>query len=200
MKSRDEAIALLFEHTETDSLRKHGLAVEAVMRHFARKLGEDEEIWGICGLLHDFDYEKHPTPEEHPTFGCALLREQGYPEPIIQAILGHAEYTGVARETQLARYLFACDELTGLITAVALVRPNKSIHEVAVKSVKKKLKDKSFARSVNRDDVRLGFEELGVDPGEHIQEIISALAGVAAEIGLEGTAPGPAAESPACAG
>ncbi len=186
MKTRDDALALLFEHTETDSLRKHALSVEAVMRHFARKSGEDEELWGMTGLLHDFDYEKHPTPEEHPTWGCALLREQGYPEELVVAILGHADYTNVPRETLLARTLFACDELTGLVTAVALVRPNKSIHEVEVKSVKKKLKDKGFARTVNRDDVRKGFEELGVTPEEHVAEVIAALRAVAEEVGLAG--------------
>lgn len=190
MKTRPESLALLYEHTETDSLRKHALAVEAVMRHFARELGEDEELWGQTGLLHDFDYEKHPTEAEHPTWGCALLRELGYPDELIHAILGHAEYTGVARTSRLDRYLFACDELTGLVTAVALVRPNKSIHEVEVKSVKKKLKDKGFARTVNRDDVRKGFEELGVVPEEHIGEVIRALRGVAAEVGLAGTGSG----------
>lgn len=183
---RAAALALLHEHTETESLRKHALAVEAVMRHFARKLGEDETTWGITGLLHDFDYEKHPTPEEHPRFGAAILQQRGYPDAVIEAILGHAEYTGVARASLLAKYLFACDELTGLVTAVALVRPNKSIHEVEVKSVKKKLKDKSFARTVNRADVEQGFAELGVEPDQHIAEVIAALKGVAESIGLAG--------------
>jgi len=190
MKTREEALALLHEHTETDSLRKHALAVEAVMRHFARRLGEEEELWGQTGLLHDYDYEQHPTPEEHPTWGCGLLRDRGWPDELIQAILGHAEYTGVARETRLAKYLFACDELTGLVTAVALVRPNKSIHEVEVKSVRKKLKDKSFARTVNRDDVKKGFEEIGVPAEEHIAEVIAALRDVADEVGLAGTVAG----------
>ncbi|MBI4878445.1 MAG: HDIG domain-containing protein [Planctomycetes bacterium] len=187
MKTRAQALALLHEHTRSDSLRKHALAVEAVMRHFARKFGADEDLFGMTGLLHDFDYEEHPTPVEHPAVGCAILREQGYPEELIAAILGHAQYTGTPRDSLLARCLFACDELTGMIIAVALVRPGKSIHEVTADSVRKKLKDKAFARSVNRDEVKLGFAELGVDPAAHIAEVIEALKGVAAEIGLAGT-------------
>ncbi len=186
MNTRADALALLCEHTRSDSLRKHALAVEAVMRHFARKFGADEDLFGLTGLLHDFDYEEHPTAEEHPAWGCALLREQGYPEELISAILGHAQYTNVPRDSLMARCLFACDELTGMIVAVALVRPGKSIHEVSVDSVKKKLKDKAFARSVNRDEVQQGFAELGVDPAAHIAEVIEALKGVAAEIGLAG--------------
>lgn len=189
MKTRSEALALLHEHTETDSLRKHALAVEAVMRHMAARRGasaDEIELWGMTGLLHDFDYEKHPTPEEHPTFGARILRAQGYPEDLVVAILGHAEYTNVPRATDLARFLFACDELTGFVTAVALVRPNKSIHKVEAASVLKKLKDKAFARSVNRDDVKKGFVELGVDPAAHVTEVITALKGVAPEIGLAG--------------
>ncbi|MFH0946012.1 MAG: HDIG domain-containing metalloprotein [Planctomycetota bacterium] len=189
MKNREEALALLHEYTQSDSLQKHALSVEAVMRHFARKLGEDEEGWGLTGLLHDFDYERHPTAEEHPVVGCRILEERGYPHEIIQAILGHAEHTHTPRETAMARHLFACDELAGMITAVALVRPNKSIHEVEVKSVKKKLKDKSFARTVNRDDVKKGMEELGVEPTEFIAEVIAAMRGVAKEIGLDGEGP-----------
>jgi putative nucleotidyltransferase with HDIG domain len=186
MKRREDALALLYEYTRTDSLRKHARSVEAVLRHFARKLGEPEDLWGLAGLLHDFDYERHPSPDEHPMVGCAILEQQGYPQEVIRAILGHAEYTGTPRDSNLARYLFACDELTGLITAVALVRPNQSIHEVEVKSVRKKLKDKSFARTVNRDDVRKGIEELGVDPDAFISEVIGALREVAEEIGLSG--------------
>ena len=186
MKSRDEALALLHEYTLSDSLRKHALSVEAVMRHLARQQGEDEDLWGLTGLLHDFDYERHPTAEEHPRVGCAILDQQGYPQEVIQAILGHAEYTGTPRESNLAKHLFACDELTGLITAVALVRPHQSIHEVQVKSVRKKLKDKSFARSVNRDDVQQGMVEIGVDPSEFIEAVIGALRAVAEEIGLSG--------------
>lgn len=187
MKNREEALALLHEYTQSDSLRKHALSVEAVMRQFARKLGEDEERWGLTGLLHDFDYERHPTVEEHPVVGCRILEEQGYPHDVIQAILGHAEHTNTPRETEMAKYLFACDELAGMITAVALVRPSKSIHEVEVKSVRKKLKDKGFARSVNRDDVRKGMEEIGVEPAEFIAEVVAAMRGVAVEIGLDGT-------------
>lgn len=192
MRTRSDALALLHQHTETDSLRKHALAVEAVMRHFANQRGlspEEIEMWGMTGLLHDFDYEKHPTPEEHPTFGAAILRAQGYPEELVVAILGHAEYTHTPRVTDLARYLFACDELTGFVTAVALVKPKKSIFEVEPPSVLKKLKDKAFARSVNRDDVRRGFEEIAVDPTSHVLQVIEALKGVAKEIGLQGIDP-----------
>lgn len=186
MKTRAEAMLLLHEHTKTASLRKHALAVEAVMRAFARRLGEDEELWGLAGLLHDFDYEAHPGPDEHPSFGCALLRRDGYPEQVIEAILGHAEYTGTPRITPLAKYLFACDELTGFVCAVALVKPTKSIREVDARSVLKKLKDKAFARSVNRDDVAKGMVEIGADPAQHVERVIEALAGVAEEIGLAG--------------
>jgi putative nucleotidyltransferase with HDIG domain len=183
-KTREEALALLHEYTETQSLRRHALAVEAVMRHFARKLGDDEHLFALAGLLHDFDYEKYPTPDLHPTFGSRILRERGYPEEVIHAILGHAEYTNTPRVSALDRYLFACDELTGFVCAVALVQPNKTIDEVQPKSVLKKLKDKSFARSVNRDDIRKGFEEIGVAPDVHVAEVIEALKGVAKEIGL----------------
>jgi putative nucleotidyltransferase with HDIG domain len=186
MLSRADALSLMQEYTASDSLRKHMLAVEAGMRAYAERFGEDPERWGLAGLLHDFDYERHPSPDEHPMVGCAILEQQGYPQEVVRAILGHAEYTGTPRDSNLARYLFACDELTGLITAVALVRPNQSIHEVEVKSVRKKLKDKSFARTVNRDDVRKGIEELGVDPDAFISEVIGALREVAEEIGLSG--------------
>lgn len=184
---RDQAWDILCEYTKSESLRRHARTVEAVMRHFARKHGEDEEAWGVAGMLHDFDYEIHPTIEHHPQDGSPILAERGVPEEIRTAILGHANHTGVERETLMARVLYAVDELSGFVTAVALVRPSKSIHEVKPKSVKKKLKDKSFAAKVNRDEIRESMEELGVDPTEHMQEVIDAMRGVAEEIELQGT-------------
>jgi putative nucleotidyltransferase with HDIG domain len=181
---RQAAWELLCEYTKGDGLRKHGLAVEAVMRHFARKHGEDEERWGIAGLLHDFDYEANPTMEGHPYVGSKVLEERGYPEDVRRAIMGHADYTGVPRDTLMARVLYAVDELTGFVTAVALLRPNKSLAEVEPRSVRKKMKDKAFARSVNRDDIIKGAEELGVDLDEHIAEVIEAMRPLAAELGL----------------
>ncbi|GIM46887.1 HDIG domain-containing protein [Collibacillus ludicampi] len=188
MLNREAAWALLNEYTTNPSLIKHALAVEAAMRAYARKFGEDEELWGITGLLHDFDYEKYPTPEEHPFVGSKILREKGYPEEMIRAILGHANYSEVPRDTLLAKALFACDELSGFITAVALVRPTKSIFDVDVKAVKKKLKDKAFAKGVNREDVKNGPIELGVDMDEHIQFVIDALKEQADALGLRGVA------------
>jgi putative nucleotidyltransferase with HDIG domain len=169
------------------------LAVEAAMRAYARKYGEDEERWGLAGLMHDFDYERYPNAahsptEEHPSAGVRLLRERGYPEEVLQAILGHAVYTGVARETTMAKALFAVDELTGLITATALVKPTRSVHDVEAKSVRKKMKDKAFARGVSREDVLLGASELGVELEEHIQFVIEAMRGRAEELGLAGSA------------
>ena len=181
---RQAAWELLCEFTKGEGLRKHGLAVEAVMRHFARKHGEDEETWGIVGLLHDFDYEQHPTEEQHPAEGAKILRERGYPDDVVRAILGHADYTGVPRDTLMAQVLYSVDELAGFVTAVALVRPNKSVHEVEPASVRKKMKDKAFARSVNRDDIVKGAEELGVDLDAHIAEVIEAMRPVAADLGL----------------
>ena len=183
---RKQAWELLCEYTKNESLRKHALAVEAAMRAFARHHNEDEEAWGIVGLLHDFDYERYPNIPDHPLRGSEILAEQGYPEPWRQAILGHAEHTGVARETLMARALFAVDELSGLITAVALVRPNRSLVEVTVRSVKKKMKDKSFARTVNRDEIRQGAEELGVDFDEHVAMVIESLIPIADTLGLGG--------------
>lgn len=183
---RQAAWELLCEYTKGDGLRKHGLAVEAVMRHFARKHGEDEETWGVVGLLHDFDYERYPTQEQHPSEGARILRERGYPEEVVRAVLGHADYTGVPRDTLMARVLYAVDELAGFITAVALVRPNKSLAEVEPASVRKKMKDKAFARSVSREDIVKGAQELGVDLDEHIAEVIAAMRGVAGELGLAG--------------
>lgn len=192
MKSRDESLALLQEYTKSDSLLKHAYSVEAAMRWYANHFGlaEDEvDKWGITGLLHDFDYEMFPepvAPEGHPFKGNQILKEVGYPEDVTTAIMGHADYTNVARETQLAKALFACDELTGLITASVLVRPDKSIHNLQVKSVKKKFKDKAFARGCNRDDIRLGAEEIGIELSEHMQNVITAMQGIADELGLAG--------------
>ncbi|RMF07537.1 MAG: DNA recombination protein RmuC [Candidatus Neomarinimicrobiota bacterium] len=180
--SREDALKLLYDYTQSDSLRRHGLAVEQVMRCLARKYGEDEDIWGITGLLHDFDYERYPTAEEHPWKGNKILEELGYPEEIRTAIMGHANYTGVPRESLMAKALYACDELTGFIFAVTYVRPSKSVRDVKVKSVTKKLKDRSFAAKVSREEVEESIRELGVDRAEHIQFVIDALKEKAAEL------------------
>lgn len=191
LPSRDAALALLHEYTASDSLRKHMLAVEAAMRVYAVRYDEDPDRWGLAGLMHDFDYERFPNaahaPDaEHPAHGVRVLREHGYPEDILQAILGHATYTGVPRETPMARALFAVDELTGLITATALVKPSKSVRDVEARSVRKKMKDKAFARGVSREDVVQGAEELGVPLDEHIQLVIGAMQGQAEALGLAG--------------
>src|ERR671915_245198 len=191
LPSRDEALALVHEFTASDSLRKHMLAVEAAMRAYAAKFGEDPDRWGLAGLIHDYDYERwpneaHSPTEGHPAEGVRRLRERGWPEDILQAILGHATYSGVVRETPMAKALFAVDELTGLITATALVRPSKSINEVDARSVRKKMKDKAFAKGVNRDDVLLGATELGVDLDAHVQFVVDAMRGIANALGLEG--------------
>ena len=185
---RGQAWGLLCDYTQSESLRKHMLAVEACMRAYARKFGEDENKWGITGLLHDFDYEKYPTPAEHPFVGNKILEERGYPEEVRRAILSHADYSGVKRESQMEKALYACDEVSGFITASALVKPNKSLAEVEAKSVRKKMKDKAFARSVNRDDIINGAADLGVDLEEHIAFCIEAMKGIAAELGLAGSA------------
>ena len=185
MPTREEAYQLLCEYTTSDSLRKHAIAVETVMRALARKYGEDEETWGIAGLLHDYDYEMYPNPPDHPMMGSQIMRERGYPEEIIRAILGHADYTGVPRDSLLAKALYASDELTGFIHACVLVRPSRSLDDLPVASVKKKLKDKAFARTVDRDIVRRGAEELGMDLDAFIDFIISALRPIGAEIGLQ---------------
>ena len=183
-----QAWSLLCEYTQSESLRKHMLAVEACMRAYARKFGEDENKWGITGLLHDFDYEKYPTPAEHPFVGNKILEERGYPEDVRRAILSHADYSGVKRESRMEKTLYACDEVSGFITASALVKPNKSLAEVEAKSVRKKMKDKAFARSVNRDDIINGAADLGVDLEEHIAFCIEAMKGIAGELGLAGAA------------
>jgi putative nucleotidyltransferase with HDIG domain len=183
-KTRDEAWRLLTEWTASDSLRKHALAVETAMRGAARRAGADEHLWGLTGLLHDFDYERYPDPPDHPTKGAEVLRREGYPEEMITAILGHASYTGVPRETLLAKTLFAVDELSGFLTAVAYVRPSRSLAEVEVASVKKKLKDKAFARSVSRDDIAQGASEIGLDLDAHIARVLADLQGNAEALGL----------------
>jgi predicted hydrolase (HD superfamily) len=187
MPDRDQAWELLCEYTKGESLRKHALAVEAAMRACEKRYGaagDDEGEWGLVGLLHDFDYEMFPSAEQHPFTGANILCGRGYSERFIRAIMGHATYTGVPRDTAMARALFATDELCGFLVACALVRPNKSLDDLEVASVKKKLKDKAFARSVNRNDIRQGIEELGVDLDEHIRFIIDALRPVQAQIGL----------------
>jgi putative nucleotidyltransferase with HDIG domain len=184
---REQAWALLTEHTKNENLIKHALAVEAAMRAYARKFGEDEERWGVTGLIHDFDYEQHPEIPQHPTDGAPILRERGYPEEVVRAILGHGDHTGVPRDSLMAKVLYSVDELTGFVTAVALVRPNKSVHEVKPSSVRKKMKDKSFARSVNRDEVVKGAEELGVELNDHIADVIEAMRAVADDLGLAGS-------------
>ncbi|HJY87691.1 MAG TPA: HDIG domain-containing protein [Candidatus Acidoferrales bacterium] len=194
MPSRDDAWALLSEYTQNENLRKHALAVESCVRAYARKLGSDEELWGLAGLLHDFDYERWPNSdhhpsEGHPSAGSKILRERGYPEEVIRAILAHADYTGVMRTTPLERTLFACDELAGFLVACALVKPGKSIFEVDTDSVKRKLKDKAFARGVHRQDVLKGAEELGVPLEEHIAFCIEALRSAADRLGLEKNCP-----------
>lgn len=188
LPSRDEALAIVHEFTESDSLRNHMLAVEAAMRAYAEKFGEDPERWGLCGLVHDFDYERYPNEahsptEEHPSEGVRILRNRGFPDDVLEAILGHASYTGVPRNSRMAKTLFAVDELTGLITATALVRPSKSLMEVEARSVRKKMKDKAFARGVNREDVINGAQDLGVDLDEHIGFVIRAMQGMRGERG-----------------
>ncbi len=187
--NRDDALALMHEYTPSDALRKHMYAVEAALRAYAAKYGEDQDSWGVVGLLHDFDYERfpndaHSATEEHPSEGSRILAAKGYPEHLRRAIMGHASYTGVPRDTLLARTLFAVDELCGFLVACALVRPSRSLADLEVSSVKKKLKDKAFARGVNRDEVRQGAEELGVPLEDHIAFVIQALRPVEQTLGL----------------
>ena len=185
---RESTLKLLQEFVKTETLMKHLIAVESAMMASARKHGEDEEVWGIAGLLHDFDWEIVPTAEDHPTYGADILRKRGYPENIVRAVLTHADHTGIQRESLMEHTLFAVDELSGFIRAVTLVRPNKSLDEVTPSSVKKKMKDKAFARDVNREDITKGASELGVDLDEHIAFVIDSLKPVAPELGL-GTTP-----------
>jgi len=195
MPTRDDAWQLLCEYTQSESLRKHMLAVEACVRAYARKNGADEELWGLTALLHDFDYERwpnndHAADKEHPAEGAKILRERDYSEELIRAILSHADYSGVPRQSALEHTLFACDELAGFLTACTYVRPSKSILDLEVDSVKKRLKDKAFARGVSRDDVRKGAEELGIPIEEHIAFCIAALRENADALGLRGTITG----------
>lgn len=182
--NREEALALMHSYTQSESLRKHMLCVETALRSYARKFQEDEELWGITGLLHDFDYEKYPNPPEHPLKGNEILTSLNYPEELRTAILGHASYTNVPRESLLAKMLFACDELCGFLVACSLVRPDKKIVGVEVSSIKKKLKDKSFAKNVSREDIQQGAVELGIPLDEHIQFVLTALKENAENLGL----------------
>jgi putative nucleotidyltransferase with HDIG domain len=185
---RELAWGLLTEFTQSESLRKHALSVEACMRAYARKLSESEDLWGVVGLLHDFDYDKYPSLDDHPYKGNEILKGRGYPDEIRRAIMSHADYTGVTRDSPMEKALFACDELAGFITAVALIKPGKSLAEVDTKSVRKRMKDKAFARKVNRDDIVNGAAGLGVDLEEHITFCIDALKPIADKLGLDGTA------------
>ena len=187
---REAAWGLLTEFTQSESLRKHALAVEACLRAYARQWGEDEQKWSVVGLIHDFDYEKYPSLDDHPMRGSEILEQRGWPEEIRRAILSHADHTGVARQSRLEHALFACDELAGFITAVALVKPGKSLAEVDARSVRKKMKDKAFARSVSRDDITKGAQELGIELEQHIAFCIEAMKGIAGELGLDGSKAG----------
>ena len=184
--NRESAWQLLTEYTPSESLRKHAMAVEACMRAYAKKFGEDEDKWALTGVLHDFDYERWPSAEDHPFRGNEILTKLGYPEDIRRAILSHADYSGVKRETPMEKTLYACDELAGLITAAALVKPNKSLAEVDAPSIRRKMKDKAFARSVNRQDIINGAADLGVDLDQHITFCIEAMRAIAPELGLAG--------------
>jgi putative nucleotidyltransferase with HDIG domain len=185
---RDQALAIVHEFTKSENLRKHALAVEACVVAYARKFGEDENTWSLTALLHDFDWEIHPEAPDHPMKGEPILAERGVSEEIRRAILSHANYSGVPRDSLLEKTLFACDELAGFLTAVSYVKPTRSIHEVDTKSVRKKLKDRAFARSVSRDDITNGAAELGVDMDEHIEFCINAMRERAVELGLQGSA------------
>ncbi len=182
--TREQAWRWVCQWVSNDNLRKHLLAVEAAMRFYARKFGEDEEKWGLVGLLHDLDYERHPDPPEHPQVGADFLREKGLPDELVRAILSHADWTGVPRDTLIAKALFACDELTGFLVACALVMPGKKLSEVKVESVLRKMKDKSFARKVSREDIMKGAEELGIPLEEHVANVLTAMNGIADQLGL----------------
>ncbi|MEX2143432.1 MAG: HDIG domain-containing metalloprotein [Anaerolineales bacterium] len=186
MTSRQDALDLVREHVKNESLVRHMLAVEAAMRYYARLLGEDEETWGLAGILHDFDWELHPTLEQHPQAGAPILRQRGVPEEIVQAVLSHADHTGVPRLTRMQKALYACDEITGLIIAVTLVRPSKAIADVTVKSIKNKWKDKAFAAGAKRDEMEAGAAEFEVELWEHAGNVLAAMQGNATELGLAG--------------
>ena len=187
--TREEAWELLNQWITNANLIKHALAVEAAMQAYARKFGEDPHLWGLAGLLHDLDYERYPQLDVHPLKAVEELRARGYPQAVVEAILAHNSYHGQPRTTPMARALFACDELSGFITAVALVRPTKSLHDVTVDAVKRKFKDKAFARGVKREEIFQGAEELGVPLDEHIQTVIDAMRSIAASLGLDGAGP-----------
>ena len=185
--SREQAWALLTEYTQNENLQKHALAVEAAVRGYAREFGEDEAAWGVTALLHDFDYDRYPDLADHPFKGAEILRERGYPEWLVRAVLSHADHTGVARETRLEHTLFACDEMAGFVTAAALIRPSKSLLDLEAKSVVKRMKEKAFARAVNRDDLRRGAEEIGVPLDAHVANVIGYMRAEADALGLRGT-------------
>ena len=185
MTTRKEALEIVQKYVKNQNLIRHMLAVEAAMRFYAEKYGEDADIWGITGLLHDFDWEIHPTLEKHPQEGAPILREEGVPEVVVQAILSHADHTGVPRQSLMEKGLYACDEITGLIVAVALVRPSRSLQDLKVKSVKKKWKDRSFAAGANRQEIAESTEAFGVELWEHVGNVIQAMQSVAPELGLE---------------
>lgn len=188
MPTREEALALVSEYIQNEALLRHMLAVEAAMRFYAEKYNQDADQWGITGLLHDFDWEIHPTAEQHPSLGAPILRERGIDEEMIRAILSHGNHTGIPRETLMEKALFACDEITGLITAIALVRPSRSLLDLESKSIKKKWKDKAFAAGANRKEIEQGAAELGVDLwGEHVGNVIAAMRRIAPELGLDGS-------------
>lgn len=183
---REEALAIVHEFIKNENLVRHMLSVEAAMRFYARKYGEDEELWSVVGLLHDFDWEIHPDLESHPQAGAPILRQRNVPEVIIRGVLSHADHTGVPRESRMEKALFACDEVTGLITAVALVRPSRSLADLKASSVKKKWKDRAFAAGANREEIERGARELGVDLWDHVENVIQAMQPIAAELGLQG--------------
>ncbi len=187
--NRDEALQLVRQYVKSESLVRHMLSVEAAMRFYARKLGENEEEWALAGLLHDFDWEIHPNAEEHPLAGAPILREAGVPEEIIAAVLSHADHTGLPRDTLLKKALFACDEITGLITAVALVRPSRSLFDLEASSVRKKWKDKAFAAGTDRTMMEVGAQEFGVELWEHVSNVIIAMRGIAVDLDLVGSNP-----------
>lgn len=187
--NRAQALAIVREFVQNENLVRHMLAVEAAMRFYARRFGEDEELWGITGLLHDFDWEIHPTLEKHPQDGIPILRSRGVPEVVLRAILSHAEHTGVPRQSQMEKALSACDEITGLITAVALVRPSGSLEDLEVRSVKKKWKDRAFAAGANREEIAQAAQEFGIELWEHVGNVIQAMQGIAVDLGLDRSRP-----------
>jgi len=184
--NRNEALDIVHEYVKNENLVRHMLAVEAAMRFYADKLGEDGDLWGITGILHDFDWEVHPTLELHPSAGASILREKGVPEEIVRAVLSHADHTGIPRQTRMEKALYACDEITGLITAVALVRPSRSLYDLETSSVKKKWKDKAFAAGANREEIAKAAEEFSIELWEHVGNVIQAMRSIAPELGLAG--------------